>query len=289
MVQKGADSNQKHTDLMYEKFMNETIKLFNEERQKIKTWQDFVALNNAPPLIGGGTEAKRNQELEKIYKVLPLPIPIEFMETGDVKGFIEHLKTTQTGGLELAPMQGPAGALSIPTSTGGLSLAEYPMFGTGMAYLKNITPPGKRDEEAENNVDFVKRLRDYLKPKLAPADHDTQHWMGNFITMLGLYNSISKSKKEKYGPEFAKEWIKDGLKHHDRFHSEYLSMHAPEFADEWIRRFEPENSEDELEEISVGGAIGSVSDGSIEGYSLPLGAKTKKAQEKEEKEFTRRR
>ena len=257
MVQKGADSNQKHTDLMYKKFMNETIKLFNEERQKIKTWQDFVALNNAPPLIGGGTEAKRNQELEKIYKVLPLPIPIEFMETGDVKGFIEHIMATQTGGMAISDA-GEKGSLSLPAAgAGGLSFTEYNMFGSYTAYLQDITPPGKRDEEAENNVDFVKRLRDYLKPKLVPADHDTQHWMGNFITMLGLYNSISKSKKEKYGPEFAKEWIKDGLKHHDRFHSEYLSIHAPEFAEEWKQRFEPESSEEELEEISAMG-LGSV-------------------------------
>ena len=28
-------------------------------------------------------------------------------------------------------------------------IAEYDMFGTGMAYLKNITPPGKRDEKEE--------------------------------------------------------------------------------------------------------------------------------------------
>jgi DNA segregation ATPase FtsK/SpoIIIE-like protein len=80
--------------------------------------------------------------------------------------------------------------------------------------------------------------------------------------MLGLYNSISKSKKEKYGPEFAKEWIKDGLKHHDRFHSEYLSVHASEeLADEWKLRFEPESTEEELEEISTVGG------GSVEGHT----------------------
>jgi hypothetical protein len=106
--------------------------------------------------------------------------------------------------------------------------------------------------------------------------------MGNFITTLGLYNSISKSKKEKYGPEFAKEWIKDGLKHHDRFHSEYLSVHAPEFADEWKRRFEPESSEDELEEISAMGGIGG---GSVEGYALPLGTKPRKRKKKKKKDL----
>jgi hypothetical protein len=178
MVQKGADSNQKHTDLMYEKFMNETIKLFNEERQKIKTWQDFVALNNAPPLIGGGTEAKRNQELEKIYKVLPLPIPIEFMETGDVKGFIEHIMATQTGGMAISDT-GEKGSLSLPAAgAGGLSFTEHNMFGTGVAYLQDITPPGKRDEEEESK--------------------EKEHWRGNLYTMLDTLRHIQGREGEKY-------------------------------------------------------------------------------------------
>ena len=46
-----------------------------------------------------------------------------------------------------------------------------------------------------------------------------------------------------------------------------------------------EEDEEDLEEISTGGAVGSVSDGSIEGYSLPLGAKPRRRKKKKKKDL----
>jgi DNA segregation ATPase FtsK/SpoIIIE-like protein len=79
--------------------------------------------------------------------------------------------------------------------------------------------------------------------------------------VLDFYQTIS----ERRSPENAEEWIKNSLKHLNLLHSEYLRDKASkEFADEWKRRFEPESSEEELEEMSAMGGIGG---GSIEGHA----------------------
>jgi len=87
----------------------------------------------------------------------------------------------------------------------------------------------------ENNTNFISDLIDNLSDKLHNVDdREIEDWMGNFITTLKMYQTISKRRS----PEQADEWLKGALTYKGRDHYDWLEEHAPEYSEDWKQLIE---------------------------------------------------
>mgnify|MGYP005815760937 CR=1 FL=1 len=87
----------------------------------------------------------------------------------------------------------------------------------------------------ENNTNFISDLIDNLSDKLHNVNNiEVEDWMGNFITTLKMYQTISKRRS----PEQAKEWLMRALIYKGRDHYDWLEEHVPEYSEEWKQLIE---------------------------------------------------
>jgi len=116
------------------KIWNVSDELYKQEHAKIKTWQEFVALNNYPPAVeiindkfveSEKSKNARKDHLENVvHKALPLSMPLEVVKSGEFDSWIKGAGARYGGGLSLATPKGEKGALSVADGPGELSLAE---------------------------------------------------------------------------------------------------------------------------------------------------------------------
>ena len=130
----GPSAKEQHEGLIKKKMWLTMLQLYESLRKQVKTWQEFVALNNYPPAIevrgdelveSDASKNARKEHLENIvYKALPLSMPLEVVISGKFDSWIKGAGARYGGGLSLATPKGEKGALSVADRPGELSLAE---------------------------------------------------------------------------------------------------------------------------------------------------------------------
>jgi len=130
----GVPSSERHVQMAHSKIWKASLKLFKGARKQVKTWQEFVALNNYPPAVevrgdeliesDSSKKARENHLNQTVHKALPLPIPLEVVKSGKFDSWIKGAGAKYGGGLSLATPEGEKGALSVADETGGLTLKE---------------------------------------------------------------------------------------------------------------------------------------------------------------------